>query len=456
MNILQGSFRDPSGFVFEREGIIYRCVNHSYKTNYDHLIASGLYQKLVDSRLLVPHEEVSPIGQECKSAYKILEPKQIPFISYPYEWSFSQLKDAACAMLKVQLMSLEHGMSLKDASAFNIQFIDSQCVLIDTLSFEKYSEGCPWPAYRQFCQHFLAPLALMSKVDVRLGLLMRCYIDGLPLDLSSSLLPWYSYVSAGLFLHIYLHARAQHKYTSGSAHMQKRRMNRISFIALINSLLSCVKKQQWKPYRSFWNTYYKTHSYTPRATASKANAIHEWLNALPYCPHIVWDIGANTGYYSRHMLDISSHTISFDSDPSCVEANYLEARKKKEKLLPILMDFTNPTSGMGWAGSERLSLADRGPADVVLALALVHHLAIANNLPMEKIASFFSKIGKLLVIEFVPKSDMQVKKLLTNRDDIFPSYTKEHFKASFLQYYSLEQERCIDDSERTLYMMRKK
>jgi len=187
---IPSSFRDPSGVLFVRDGSIFRQVNTIYKDNYDHLMNSGIYETLVADKLLIPHEEVDIEGVNPDLAYKIIKPELIPFISYPYEWSFSQLKDAALATLRIQKRSVDFGMSLKDCSAYNIQFRNGKPVFIDTLSFEKYHEGQPWVAYRQFCQHFLAPLALMSCRDVRLNQLLRVYIDGVPLDLASSLLPF--------------------------------------------------------------------------------------------------------------------------------------------------------------------------------------------------------------------------------------------------------------------------
>ncbi|MEN6436739.1 MAG: SAM-dependent methyltransferase, partial [Anaerolineaceae bacterium] len=188
-NIHSASFRDPSGFLFWSDGILYRQVNVSYQTHYDALMQSGLYAQLIKRGHLVRHEEVDQKPAYPEIAYKVIAPEKVSFISYPYEWSFSELRDAALLTLEVCNLALEKGLVLKDASAYNIQFVDGRPVLIDTLSFEKYQEGAPWVAYRQFCQHFLAPLALMAYTDIRLSQLMRVYIDGIPLDLASKLLP---------------------------------------------------------------------------------------------------------------------------------------------------------------------------------------------------------------------------------------------------------------------------
>ena len=223
---LPSSFRDPSGFLFQQDGIIYRQVNLVCKDNYDHLMDSGLYQALINDNLLIPHEEadIEPLVPE--RAYRTIKPEVIPFVSYPYEWCFSQLKDAALTTLKVQRKALDFGMSLKDCSAFNIQFRKGRPVFIDTLSFEKYREGQPWVAYRQFCQHFLAPLALMGYKDVRLNQLFRVYIDGLPLDFTSCLLPWRTRLRFSLLSHLHLHARSQEHFADKPVDVGQHRLGR--------------------------------------------------------------------------------------------------------------------------------------------------------------------------------------------------------------------------------------
>jgi len=236
--ILASSFRDPSGFVFYRNGMLYRQINTAYKANYDHLMDSGLYRVLVDARLLVSHEEVAVTGLSADQAYKTIKPELITFISYPYEWSFSQLKDTALTTLEVQRKAMDFGMSLKDCSAYNIQFKQGRPILIDTLSFEKYRERQPWVAYRQFCQHFLAPLALMSYKDIRLNQLLRVYVDGAPLDLASSLLPLRTHFMFSLLAHIHLHARSQKRYADKTVDMSRHRVSRLNFLGLIDSLKS--------------------------------------------------------------------------------------------------------------------------------------------------------------------------------------------------------------------------
>lgn len=240
------SFRDPSGFVFLRDGVVYRQINRAYQNNYDRLISSGLYEKLVQDGLLVPHTEVSLQYAVTEDAYKVMKPEPVPFISYPYEWCFSQIKHAALLTLGIQTRALDFGMSLKDCSAYNVQFRDGKPVFIDTLSFERYRKGQPWVAYRQFCQHFLAPLALMSYVDVRLHQLFRVHLDGIPLDLASLLLPARTWVNFGLLSHIHLHAKAQKRFADEPIPSEGRSVGRMAFLGLVDNLKSAIEKLRWR------------------------------------------------------------------------------------------------------------------------------------------------------------------------------------------------------------------
>jgi ribosomal protein L11 methylase PrmA len=448
--VIRGSFRDPSGFLFVQDRKIYRQINLSYKDHYDHLLNSGLYRILSQAGILISHEEADIIPQEPAIAYKILQPEAIPFISYPYEWCFSQLRQAALLTLKIQKVALEYGMSLKDASAYNIQFSGGKAVFIDTLSFEKYPEDRPWVAYKQFCQHFLAPLGLMRFKDVRLNQLLRTNIDGVPLDLASSILPPSTYLRFGILSHIHLHARTQRRYADQAVSLANYKMSRKSLLILIDSLKSVITSLKYKYRPTEWGEYYDKTNYSQEAFASKKQIVEKYLVAAN--PGMVWDLGANVGTFSRLASDAGIYTLAFDLDPLAVEKNYQEcAQKRESRLLPLLLDVTNPSPGTGWANSERMSLESRGPADTLLCLGLIHHLAISNNLPLAKVAEFLATLGKSLIIEFVPKSDSQVQSLLKTREDIFPDYTRDAFEAAFERYFSLQDSARITDSERIIY-----
>jgi hypothetical protein len=450
---LGSSFRDPSGFLFRSGDRLYRQVSAEYAPHLKLLEDSGLYDDLVGKGLLVVHEDadlaLSPDGR----AARILAPELVSFISYPYEWCFSQLKDAAVATLRIQKRALAKGLTLKDASAYNIQFMGGRPTLIDTLSFEPYLEGAPWVAYRQFCQHFLAPLALMAKGDVRLGALLRTGIDGVPLDLASRLLPWKTRFDPGLLMHVHAHARSQKKHEGTNRSAKGTKVSRNQLLGILDSLRGAVKKLEWKPGGTEWGDYYDDTNYSAEAAGLKGEMVGAMLDQTG--DGSVWDLGANDGTFSRLAAERGRMTVAADIDPTAVEKNWRTVRKQGPgNMLPLLMDLTNPSPSLGWAHDERDSLLGRGPAGTILALALIHHLAISNNVPLDRLAAFFAAAGEHLIIEFVPKNDSQVERLLATREDVFPDYHPEGFESAFAGYFEMVEKKPIQGSERILYLLR--
>ena len=451
---LEGSFRDPSGFVYTRDDTLYRQVNTCFQQNFEAFLASGLYDELVRDRLLVPHEHVGLELAATSEAYAVIRPERVKFISYPYEWSFGQLQDAASLTIEIQERALVKGFTLRDSSAYNIQFQAGRPVLIDTLSLEPLREGKAWDAYKQFCEQFLLPLILMSTRDVRCGALLRTYLDGIPLDLGSRLLPRRTWLSPSSLIHVHLHAWAQGRYAGSavSSAAKGRTMSRQALLTLVKNLGAAVQGLSWRAAGTEWAEYTADNNYSEAAAASKRGMVVSHLRSSR--ADTVWDLGANTGDYSRAARETASLVVSFDMDPAAVERNYRRVRQEGETgILPLLLDLANPSPAQGWAGRERQSLEERGPADAVLALALIHHLAIGHNLPLDRIAAYLSRLGRVLIIEFVPKSDAQVSRLLLSRPDIFPNYTKEGFEQAFARYFALESVERIQDSERWLYRM---
>jgi SAM-dependent methyltransferase len=450
------SFRDPAGFVFERDGTLFRQVDPSFGPHYDRLIASGLYDRLTDQGLLVPHQEVSADMAAVPGAHRVLRPEAVPFVSYPYEWCFGQLRDAALLTLRVQRVALRHGMSLRDASAYNVQFRGSRPVLIDTLSFEVLREGEPWVAYPQFCRHFLAPLALMAARDVRLGQLLRVHLDGVPLDLAAATLPRRSRLRPGILLHLALHARAQRRHAGDDPEGRRpaRRFGPRAFQGLVESLERSVRRLRWDPPPTVWGEYYADcRTYPPPALRRKEEVVSTFLQEAG--PRVVWDLGANTGRFSRLAADRGALAVSLDADPGCVEEAYRElASEEGTRILPLVMDLTNPSPRIGWDAGERMSLADRGPADAVLALALIHHLAIGNAVPLDRLAATLAGWGRWLVIEFVPPSDPQVRRLLATRRESHPGYSVQGFERAFARRFEIVRREDLPGSDRALYLMR--
>lgn len=447
------SYKDPSGFVFFKKNKIFRQINRPYKNDYDFFINSGLYNKLIDLGFIVSHKEVSLQG--TAEAYKIIQPQVIPFVSYPYEWCFSQLKDAALLTLKIQKIALEHDLSLKDATSFNIQFLEGKPIFIDTLSFEKYKKNSPWVAYRQFCEQFLAPLALYATRDVRVNTIMQAHAGSIPLDLASKLLPASAKIKPSLLIHIFFHAKSQKKYSQATIIKKpKKSFSKHALIGLIDSLEGAINSIKLKTGKTVWTNYYDPDdhgSYQDESLAKKKELVAKFIDIAK--PKSVWDVGANTGVYSQIAADKNIFTVSFDNDHTVIEQNYLRIKKQKEKnILPLWVDVVNPTPAVGWENLEREAFLSRPHPDMALALALIHHLAISNNLPLGNLAEFFSKICKALIIEFIPKEDYRVKLLLQSREDIFSLYDQKNFEKEFGRYFSIIKKTSLPNSKRTLYL----
>jgi hypothetical protein len=453
------SFRDPSGFVFRRDGVLYRQVQQSGAQDWDAFLSTGLYDRLVADRLIVEHQQ-EPIDRAAlPGGVAVLRPQLIDVISYPYEWSFSQLKEAALLTLELQSRALDAGMRLKDASSYNIQLDAGRPILIDSLSFELAAPTEPWPAYRQFCEHFLAPLALIAHRDARCGLMLREFIDGIPLDLAARLLPGRTRLNLGLSAHLYLHARAQRRAANdpapdGGAPKQERRISETGQRALLDSLRRTVEGLRWKP-SSHWSEYASTTSYSEAATASKADIVRELLAEAG--GRTAWDVGANTGVYSALAAETGYRVVAWDQDAASVEAHWLRVRGDgNPAILPLVLDLANPSPSIGWALEERSSFLERGEPDVMLALALVHHLAIGNNVPLQGIARLFARMAPRAIVEFVPKEDPMTRRLLAARRDIFDRYTIDGFREAFGGSFRIVREVPVVDSPRTLFLLERR
>lgn len=294
---------------------------------------------------------------------------------------------------------------------------------------------------------------------MRLAQLSKVHIDGIPLDLASRLLPTRTWFSINILLHLHLHARAQQSFAAsddtGISRRKYRPLSKAGMLGIVTELKSLIQGLDWNPTGTEWADYYSDTNYTDRAFKTKRAIIETFLDNID--PKDVWDIGGNTGVFSRIASSRGISTVSYDIDPAAIEISYRQAKKEKnQKLLPLIIDLTNPSNGIGWANQERQTLAERGPVDCIFAFALIHHLAISNNVPLAKISSYLSILGKQLIIEFVPKSDSQVKRLLSSREDIFDKYTIEGFEAAFSQNFMIREKVPVNDSERIMYWLERK
>lgn len=450
MNDMQkepSSYKDYDAQVFMENGICKRQINKSYFEIYDSFM-ENLYEDLLQKNLIIPHKEV--YRDEDKI---IIEPEQV-FISYPWEWSFSQLKDVALSTLKIQKCALKKGFCLKDANCFNVQFYKNNPVLIDTTSFEIYKEGESWVAYRQFCQNFLAPLFLQAYTDLSLNSLFLSDINGISLGLASKLLPVKTYFDFNALMHIHMHSKLETHYSDTNRKIKKPYISKNQMLNLTDNLIQTVKKITLPKGKTQWGNYYSFTNYDEQSFQSKKNFVNTCNERIK--ANTVVDFGANDGTFSR--LFNEAQVFSLDFDRLAVEYNYEKVKQNDEKnILPLIFDIINPSPGLGFNNEERKSLISRiKGVDLAMALALIHHLRLTYNLPFWKIASFFASVSNFLIIEYVDKQDSQIQKMLLNREDIFWDYTNETFENEFSEYYNILQKEHLPNTHRILYLMEKK
>jgi SAM-dependent methyltransferase len=453
---LSSSFRDPSGFVFRRDGRLLRQVNRSYEASYALAESTGLFAKLHDEGLLVRHRRVDEAPAEPALAAFVIEPEPLRWITEPYEWCPSQLREAGLLTLRLQREALARGMTLRDASAFNVQFRGGRAVFLDTLSFGPWTEGAPWAAYAQFCRHFLAPLALAARVDPHLVASFRVHLDGFPLELASALLPVSSRLSPALLAHLHLHARARRKAaaspTAPPPQVSGARFSRAAMLGLVESLEGALHALRFEPGKGEWGDYYDRTSYLDQAMAHKEAVVAAMATAIR--PSSAVDLGANRGRFSRILAGLDADVLAPDIDPETVEHAWRDLGAAGEtRVLPMVQDLANPSPALGWASAEREPFLERAKSDLVLALAVVHHLALTSNVPLPDVARVFRRLAPAAIVEFVPREDPQVRRMLAGREDVFPDYTADGFERAFETAYRIEERVPLRESGRVLYRM---
>ncbi|MBS1565012.1 MAG: class I SAM-dependent methyltransferase, partial [Bacteroidetes bacterium] len=409
------SFRDPAGFVFAYEGKYYRQVNQRYAAAYTQLKNSGLYDELVKEKKLLSHTELEQNLTGSPDWYKTLLPEQLSFISQPWEWCFSQWKNAALLTLSIAKKAMEKGMMLKDATPFNIQFQGTRPVFIDTLSFEPYDAGKPWVAYRQFTECFLGPLLLARYRSQDMPALFQLHTQGIPPALVSRLLPFKTRFNLNIYLHVHLPARMAAK-AGDNAPEKKIVFSEKKLFSILDSLDALVRSLELPASVTTWNNYYEETILGKAYVEEKKAVIGRWLQQSS--PATVLDIGTNTGLFAELAAAKSNLVIAVDADIDCINRLYRHCREQKIKnILPLRIDITNPSPATGWDNAERSAFLHRAKADLTMALALIHHLAITYNVTFPQMAATFAATAPQLIIEFVPKSDPKTALLLQHRED---------------------------------------
>ncbi len=447
------SYKDPSGYVTKDEKGYFRYISQEYALEFEHLMSSGLYKVLTDDYLLIPHQEIED-KEAGNSFYKILFPQQIELITYPYEWVYSQWQEMALTFLRINQVALHHGMILKDATPYNFVFVEGKCILLDSLSFRFFKDGEPWIAYRQFCEEILGTLALMRYNDPFWARLQLSSLTGLQLTFVSKQLPLKTWFNSLCLLHIHLHARFQgRKEKEKQLHdgFSKQKLN-ILFDLLENNI---TKWDRPLKSQSIWDHYYENDIEDENYLADKTACINQWLAAVH--PNTTIDLGANTGKFSFLAAQFSKEVIALEKDMNCVEEIRKESKQKKiNNISTIIADITEPSPALGWDNAEKSPLFKRLNADMLLVLALVHHLCLSKNIPLDFIAKKIAELTtRYAIVEFIPKEDSKSKLLLQHREDIFKDYSEDNFLNSFQTYFKLIESYSPSASVRKLFLWEK-
>lgn len=427
-----GSFRDPGGRVFIDGERVLRAVYPSSSGDYRAFRDSRLLDRLIEKKWLLGSSEIEPSSNPAGAgANFLLEHPKLPFVSYPYEWPFSLHKRAALLQLDLLIEGLEQGITLSDATAYNVQFIGSEPRFIDHLSFRPYREGEIWAAHRQFCMQFLNPLALWSRFGVPPNNWFRGSLEGIAPEELAPLLRWRDMLSWTLLSHVVMQGVAQKSSQSGSAAgtgQSQSTLSRTAFKAMLVGLRSFVAASSLPPQRTLWDGYDVNNSYRSEEAAAKHEFVRKMVQAVR--PKLLFDLGCNTGDYSATAITAGAqYVVGFDFDFGALERAVDRSSANKLPFLPLWLDATNPSPAQGWNQVERPGFAERTRGEAVLALAFIHHLAIAKNIPLDLAIDWIMATAPVGVIEFPPKADPMVQQLLARREDIFPNYDEEHFLA---------------------------
>lgn len=460
MNVLKplpGSFRDPSGHVYNYGDRIIRTVSDAFAADFEFVNATGLFKRLAANGDLLPFEQVDAEKLEPAptNARYLLEVPRLQFVSYPYEWPFPALKAAALLHLDVHLAALDCGVTMTDASAYNVQFNGTRPVFIDHLSFRRYRAGEIWIGHRQFCEQFLNPLLVCALFGINHNAWYRGTQEGISALELARLLKWRHYFSWNCLTHVALQSYFQKTAKHNTIDLIEQKLPTTvlplaTFKRMLKKLQDWIQKlEPAVPGKTIWRDYTKTHGYSSEEVQNKKRFVAEFVSRVK--PRLLWDLGCNTGDYSISALEAGvEYVVGFDFDQGALEAAFVRARDGQLPFQPLFLDAANPTPNQGWKQQERAGLQERASADGILALALVHHLAITRNIPLDQLVDWLVDLAPRGVVEFVPKSDSMVQALLRWREDIFPDYRQEYFFAQFARRAKVVKSEVVSSSGRLL------
>jgi precorrin-6B methylase 2 len=384
----------------------------------------------------------------------VLEHERLPFVSYPYEWSFEMLRDAAVLQLDLVLAGLDEGIGLKDASAYNVQWKGAHPVFVDMASFYKRAQGEPWVGYRQFCQMFLYPLLLQAYRDVPFQPWMRGNIDGMDAEVCLNMLSARDYVRGGVLAHVYLQAKAQKAYNNTTRDVRAD-LNKAGFDTRIikanaERLRALVAGLEWKPKQSTWSDYLNCGHYEAADAAQKRDFVRDVAASRHW--NMAWDIGCNVGVFSRIAADRAKSVVAMDADHLAIDKLYRALKSENAtNILPLVVNVTDPSPNLGWRNMERKRIDERGRPDLGLALALIHHVVIGGNIPLAEFVQWLRDVGGDLVIEVVKRQDPMVATLLRNKEDHYWDYTEENFERELSGRFRIVRRQPLGSGHRIMY-----
>lgn len=467
------SYRDRDARVVDHDGEIYRLLSRRALADWEALRRTDFFRRGVEAGQIVATESVSepPAGlADLTGEFAgVVRHRRVPFVSYPYEWTFGMLRRAAQLQLELLDAALDEGFVVKDASAYNIQWIGARPVFIDLPSFQRREEGEPWIGYLQFCQLFLYPLMLTAYRDLPFQPWLRGSLDGISPEECADLLSLRDRVRPGVFLDVYLQSRLQ-RAASDRRSSVRREVQRSGFSAAmirrnVRRLMKVIDRLEWRRDRSTWSEYEREHGYDEADLAAKRTFVERALARRRWS--LVWDLGANTGAYSKLAARSAEYVVSMDADRLAVERLYrqLEAGEQATgeqvtgggragNLLPLVQNIADPSPSQGWRLAERRSLAARGKPDLVLALALIHHLVLGANIPLDEVVDWLAGLGGDLVIEWVGRSDPMVERLLLNKEDLFRDYARETFERRLEERFEVSERYELGSGTRVLFLAR--
>jgi SAM-dependent methyltransferase len=406
----------------------------------------------------VQADETAVPAELRAGAAGVLRHEAIPFVSYPYEWPFSMLKDAALLQLSLLDEAIGEGLMLKDSSPYNVQWRGTNPVFIDIGSFEKLREGEPWAGYRQFCMLFLYPLLLQAYRGIEYAPLLRGAIDGISPVQARRMFSARDLLRRGVLTHVALHARLERRYADSSkdvkGELRKAGFKTELIRANVRGLTRLIERLEWQPGATAWTGYGTQNTYTDADADRKAAFVREAASSRRR--RLVWDIGANDGRYTRIAAEHSDHALAIDADQAVVDALYRSLREEGTKtILPLVMNIADPSPGLGWRGKERKPLPERGTPDLTLCLALVHHVVIGANIPMREFLDWLRELGTELVIEFpTPEDPMAARLLARKREGTHDDYTQESFERALSEAFEVERSERLESGTRVLYRAR--